>query len=93
MYAETAALAFWRWAARDEIATKPAVWKPVSLLECAGLRFNLAEREGFEPPEVALNGFQDRRIRPLCHLSAAAANIAFLALSITCVEALYAGFD
>ena len=30
----------------------------------------LAEREGFEPPEpVRFNGFQDRRIRPLCHLS------------------------
>ena len=30
----------------------------------------LAEREGFEPPEVLpFNGFQDRRDRPLCHLS------------------------
>ena len=29
-----------------------------------------AERKGFEPLEVvSLNGFQDRRIRPLCHLS------------------------
>jgi hypothetical protein len=30
-----------------------------------------AEKEGFEPPEpcVQLNGFQDRRIRPLCHFS------------------------
>jgi hypothetical protein len=32
----------------------------------------LAEREGFEPPEdKALNGFQDRRFRPLSHLSEA----------------------
>src|SRR5512136_2143052 len=31
----------------------------------------LAEGEGFEPPKVlSLNGFQDRRDRPLCHPSA-----------------------
>lgn len=32
---------------------------------------NLAEREGFEPPDPVprVNGFQDRRNRPLCHLS------------------------
>ncbi len=30
----------------------------------------LAERLGFEPRELALYGFQDRRNRPLCHLSA-----------------------
>ncbi len=31
---------------------------------------NLAEGEGFEPPKVlSLNGFQDRRDRPLCHPS------------------------
>ncbi len=30
----------------------------------------VAEREGFEPPvPFRYNGFQDRRIRPLCHLS------------------------
>jgi hypothetical protein len=31
----------------------------------------LAEKEGFEPPEpwLQFNGFQDRRIRPLCHFS------------------------
>ena len=30
----------------------------------------LAEREGFEPPDPGrVNGFQDRRIQPLCHLS------------------------
>src|SRR5205823_12009061 len=32
-----------------------------------------AEREGFEPPELSLNGFQDRRHKPLGHLSAAEA--------------------
>jgi hypothetical protein len=30
---------------------------------------NMAEREGFEPPELSLNGFQDRRLKPLGHLS------------------------
>ena len=30
---------------------------------------NMAEREGFEPPELSLNGFQDRRLRPLGHPS------------------------
>jgi hypothetical protein len=31
----------------------------------------LAEKEGFEPPDpwLQINGFQDRRIRPLCHFS------------------------
>ena len=29
----------------------------------------LAERVGFEPTDLSINGFQDRRIRPLCHLS------------------------
>ena len=36
----------------------------------ARARRELAERVGFEPTEVALSGFQDRRIQPLCHLSA-----------------------
>ena len=30
----------------------------------------LAEREGFEPPDLSVNGFQDRRHKPLGHLSA-----------------------
>lgn len=34
-------------------------------------RVRLAEREGFEPPGLTPNGFQDRRNRPLCHLSGA----------------------
>ncbi len=29
----------------------------------------LAEGEGFEPPELAFNGFQDRRFQPLTHPS------------------------
>jgi hypothetical protein len=36
----------------------------------------MAEREGFEPPE--LNGFQDRRHKPLGHLSAAEINAAVI---------------
>jgi hypothetical protein len=38
---------------------------------CCKLHFHLAEKEGFEPPEpwLQFNGFQDRRIRPLCHFS------------------------
>src|SRR4029453_19417986 len=30
---------------------------------------SLAEEEGFEPPELALGGFQDRCLRPLGHSS------------------------
>jgi hypothetical protein len=30
----------------------------------------VAEREGFEPPDLSVNGFQDRRHKPLGHLSA-----------------------
>src|ERR1700740_3124293 len=29
----------------------------------------LAERVGFEPTDLSVSGFQDRRNRPLCHLS------------------------
>ena len=29
----------------------------------------VAEREGFEPPDLSVNGFQDRRHKPLGHLS------------------------
>src|SRR5690625_7849334 len=31
--------------------------------------YDLAEGGGFEPPEVSLNGFQDRHNRPLCQPS------------------------
>jgi hypothetical protein len=31
----------------------------------------VAEREGFEPPDLSVNGFQDRRHKPLGHLSVA----------------------
>ncbi len=30
----------------------------------------MAEGEGFEPPELSLSGFQDRRLKPLGHPSA-----------------------
>jgi hypothetical protein len=38
---------------------------------CCKLHLLSAEKEGFEPPEpwLQFNGFQDRRIRPLCHFS------------------------
>ncbi len=38
----------------------------------------MAEREGFEPPELAFNGFQDHRLRPLGHLSVDNNNIFIL---------------
>jgi hypothetical protein len=42
-----------------------------------------AEEEGFEPPVhgKADNGFQDRRIRPLCHSSSGRKSSFFFALS------------
>ncbi len=36
----------------------------------AVLHIELAEGEGFEPPELSLSGFQDHRLRPLGHPSA-----------------------
>jgi hypothetical protein len=41
------------------------------LLPLRGRLKRLAERGGFEPPVrcKANNGFRDRRIQPLCHLS------------------------
>jgi hypothetical protein len=46
---------------------------------CIDLHLLSAEKEGFEPPvrRLADNGFQDRRIRPLCHFSFSAAKIIF----------------
>ena len=32
-------------------------------------RMRMAEGEGFEPPDLSVNGFQDRRLRPLGHPS------------------------
>jgi hypothetical protein len=29
----------------------------------------VAEGEGFEPPDLSINGFQDRRLKPLGHPS------------------------
>jgi hypothetical protein len=42
---------------------------PNSELRTLNFFLNMAEREGFEPPELSLNGFQDRRLKPLGHLS------------------------
>gem|GEM_PF-6084472 len=32
---------------------------------------SMAEGEGFEPPDLSVNDFQDRRLKPLGHPSAA----------------------
>ncbi len=34
-----------------------------------GIMVRVAEGEGFEPPDLSVNGFQDRRLRPLGHPS------------------------
>ncbi len=41
----------------------------VRMLYALNSSLYMAEREGFEPPELSLNGFQDRRLKPLGHLS------------------------
>ncbi len=43
-------------------------------MDCEGVS---GERGIRTPGPVTVNGFQDRRIRPLCHLSIAAANILY----------------
>ena len=45
--------------------------QPTCCVTCCARKYTciLAEEEGFEPPELALNGFQDRRLRPLGHSS------------------------
>ncbi len=53
-----------------------------------------AERGGFEPPvrRKANNGFRDRRIRPLCHLSKADKNSNYLSsfnLKKSCITVLF----
>ena len=48
----------------------PAELQDHTLFLCLTKGQKNAERKGFEPLEVvSLNGFQDRRNRPLCHLS------------------------
>jgi hypothetical protein len=44
------------------------------LVTFSGVRQNdinrlVAEGEGFEPPDLSINGFQDRRLKPLGHPS------------------------
>ncbi len=41
----------------------------------------LAEGEGFEPPDLSVNGFQDRRLKPLGHPSTNESSLASQALS------------
>ncbi len=41
----------------------------------------MAEGEGFEPPDLSINGFQDRRLKPLGHPSADESSLASQALS------------
>ena len=43
-----------------------------ALAQRSSARGGLAEREGFEPPDLSVNGFQDRRHKPLGHLSVVA---------------------
>ncbi len=43
--------------------------KPV-FVKKTGFCLHLAEGEGFEPPVLSHNGFQDRHLRPLGHPSA-----------------------
>jgi hypothetical protein len=47
----------------------------------------MAEREGFEPPELSLNGFQDRRLKPLGHLSVLGKPIAIVESQVS-IESL-----
>ncbi len=39
------------------------------LVSAPEARSIMAEGEGFEPPDLSINGFQDRRLRPLGHPS------------------------
>ena len=39
------------------------------IIGAPGARCVMAEGEGFEPPDLSINGFQDRRLRPLGHPS------------------------
>src|SRR5437899_2208790 len=55
---------------------EPMSWQPFRGL-WQGFESTLAEREGFEPsePRKGFNGFRDRPIQPLSHLSAGVSNI------------------
>ena len=53
------------------------------MLSSGAARVLKAEREGFEPPDaVNINGFQDRRDRPLRHLSISILNLPGFELSM-----------
>jgi hypothetical protein len=54
------------------IDSKKKFWTDARPLSADGVRSAVrivAEREGFEPPDLSINGFQDRRLKPLGHLS------------------------
>ncbi len=54
------------------MAPAPAAKRPAQQLLGRAFYLQMAERGGFEPPNPVsrINGFRDRRIQPLCHLSA-----------------------
>ncbi len=56
-------------AARPPLRVFSTTFKQFEPFKRFKLLFCMAEREGFEPPELSLNGFQDRRLKPLGHLS------------------------
>ena len=50
----------------------PYEQKKAETLMCIEFQLNICGERGIRTPgPVTVNGFQDRRIRPLCHLSAA----------------------
>ena len=66
-------------------------WITLEPVQCRILLFFAAEKEGFEPPDpwLQINGFQDRRIRPLCHFSLSAAKIIFFCFLRIFFEIIY----
>src|SRR5438445_11169564 len=65
----------------DELALHPSIRSSIYPKIHSSIRLSvrstgLAEREGFEPPSPISqgSGFQDRRNRPLCHLSGTGQN-------------------
>jgi hypothetical protein len=50
----------------------------------------MAEGVGFEPTELSLNGFQDRRLQPLGHPSLAAKTVRFFSIMHLPGQSFYA---
>ncbi len=55
---------------RPTKANSPSWWARAGFVGLSSKDEHLAEREGFEPSNLSVAGFQDRCIRPLCHRSA-----------------------